>query len=81
LSWIAGQWQIKNFSTAMNKQATIEEPLEAVFSVWSMPRLYNEDQLDKPENQLSVRGWSLWLAVLSCIVNSRYLANRKLYVM
>jgi hypothetical protein len=30
---------------ATNKHGTIEELLEAVFSVRSMPRLYNEQQL------------------------------------
>jgi hypothetical protein len=30
---------------ATDKQATTEELLEAVFTVQSMPRLYNEDQL------------------------------------
>jgi hypothetical protein len=29
---------------AANKHTPIEELLEVVFSVWSMPRLYNEDQ-------------------------------------
>jgi hypothetical protein len=30
---------------AMDTHATIEELLGAVFSVWSVPALYNEDQL------------------------------------
>jgi hypothetical protein len=34
-----------NMSTAMNKHATVED---VMFSMWSMPTLYNEDQLDKP---------------------------------
>jgi hypothetical protein len=31
----------KHISAAMNQHATIEELLESLFSVWSMPRLYN----------------------------------------
>jgi hypothetical protein len=30
--------------------ATIEELLEAVFSVWSMPRIYKKNQLPLEEN-------------------------------
>jgi hypothetical protein len=41
--------------------ATIEEMLEMLFSVWSMPRLYNEDQLPVEESlETAVRrvgGW------------------------
>jgi hypothetical protein len=40
---IARQWHGKHISTATNEHATIEELLETVFSVWSMPRLQNED--------------------------------------
>jgi hypothetical protein len=32
---------------ATNERATVEEPLEAVSSARFMPRLYNDDQLDK----------------------------------
>jgi hypothetical protein len=32
-----------NVTTAMNKHAAVEELLEAMFSVWFMPRLYSED--------------------------------------
>jgi hypothetical protein len=43
---IARQRHGKHISTAMNKHETIEELLEAVFSMQSAPRLYNEDQWD-----------------------------------
>jgi hypothetical protein len=37
-------------SAATNKCATVEEPLEAVSSTCSVPRLYEEDHLDKQES-------------------------------
>jgi hypothetical protein len=37
----ARQWHGKHVSAAMNNHATIEELLEVVFSIWSMPRLYS----------------------------------------
>jgi hypothetical protein len=55
---IAGQWCDKQVSVATDTDATIED---AVFFMWSVPRLHNEDQLDKP-----VGGRSWWLAVLHC---------------
>jgi hypothetical protein len=36
---IAKQWCGKHISAAVNQRATVEELLEAVFSVWSTPRL------------------------------------------
>jgi hypothetical protein len=46
---------------ATDTHATIEELLEAVFSVLSVPRLYNEGQLplrNSPEMAVRrVRGW------------------------
>jgi hypothetical protein len=39
---IAGQHHGKHMSAAMDTHATVEELLEAVFSVWSMPRLHGE---------------------------------------
>jgi hypothetical protein len=39
----AWRWHGKHISAAMNQHA-IEELLEAVFSMWSAPRLYNEDK-------------------------------------
>jgi hypothetical protein len=41
---IARQRHSKHVSAAMNQYATTKEMLEVVFSVWSAPRLYNEDQ-------------------------------------
>jgi hypothetical protein len=38
------QWHSKHISAATIEHATIEELLEVVFSVQSMPRLYSEDQ-------------------------------------
>jgi hypothetical protein len=60
---IATQWHDKHVSTAMNQQATIEELLEVVFSVWSALRLYGEDQQQKLvswRSELAVR--ELWVA-------------------
>jgi hypothetical protein len=34
--------------TATDTYATIGEPLEVVFSVWSVPKLYQEDQIPLP---------------------------------
>jgi hypothetical protein len=44
---VARQWHGKQVSMATNTPTTIEEWWEGVFSVQSMPRLYNEDQQDK----------------------------------
>jgi hypothetical protein len=41
---IARQRRGKHFSAAMNQYATMKELLETVFSKWSSPRLYSEDQ-------------------------------------
>jgi hypothetical protein len=41
---IARQQCDKHISMATNKHATIED---AVFCVWFVPSLYNEDQVDK----------------------------------
>jgi hypothetical protein len=38
-----GNGMLKNVSAATNMQATIEELLEVMFSVWFMPWLYNEN--------------------------------------
>jgi hypothetical protein len=32
---------------AMNQHATIEEPMEMVFAVWSVPRLYSKGHREK----------------------------------
>jgi hypothetical protein len=37
----------KNLSAAMNEQATVEELLEAVFSMQSVPKPYSENQQEK----------------------------------
>jgi hypothetical protein len=42
---IAQQWLSKCHMTAATVTYTIEELLEVVFSVWSVPGLYNEEQL------------------------------------
>jgi hypothetical protein len=46
-SAIARQRHSKHVSTATNQCATVEELFEAVFSVWSILRLYIEDQQEK----------------------------------
>jgi hypothetical protein len=69
---IAGQQRSKHSSEATDPDATIED---TVFSVLSVPRLYKLDQLDKRVSGYSVGDRSRWLALLICIVNSRYLAT------
>jgi hypothetical protein len=44
----ARQQSGKHFFTAMNQYAIIEELLEAVFSMWSVPMLYNNDHQQFP---------------------------------
>jgi hypothetical protein len=46
---VARQWHSKNVSMATNIPATIEQR-EAVFSLRSIPRLYNEDLVGKDLN-------------------------------
>jgi hypothetical protein len=83
---IARHLRGKHVSASADTDATIEDE---VFSVRSVPRLYNEDQLDQPQCRQSVGGRSRRLAVLGYIVSSRYLAmtsdervtNRRLYVL
>jgi hypothetical protein len=41
----ARQWHDKHVSAVTNNYTT-EELLETVFSMWSVPRLYNENQLE-----------------------------------
>jgi hypothetical protein len=41
---IARRQRGKDFSAATNQPATMDELLEAVFSVWSAPRIYSDDQ-------------------------------------
>jgi hypothetical protein len=50
---ISRQRRGKHMSEATNERLTMEGPLEAMFSTWSVLRLYNEDQLDP---SLSHRG-------------------------
>jgi hypothetical protein len=44
---IATQQHGKHGSVARNKHTTVEETLEVMFYVWSMPRIYNKDQPDR----------------------------------
>jgi hypothetical protein len=44
-AFVVRQQLTKHVSTASNMHAAIEELLEAAFSVWSVPRLYNKEQL------------------------------------
>jgi hypothetical protein len=58
----------------MDTHATIEELLEAVFSTWSVPRLYNEKQLllwDSLEPAARERGPELWNPEAEDIVGIR----------
>jgi hypothetical protein len=52
----------------------MEEFLEVVFSVWSMPRLYNKDQQDviSWKSEVGVGGYQS--TVLSCTVRRPYKA-------
>jgi hypothetical protein len=43
----ARQQRSKHVSAAKTKHTTMEEPLNAVFSMWSMPRLYSENHCEK----------------------------------
>jgi hypothetical protein len=44
---IARQQRGKHISATTNQHETVEELFESVFSVWSAPRLYSEDQWEK----------------------------------
>jgi hypothetical protein len=44
---VARQCRSKHVSAATNKYATTDELLGVAFSVWSMPRLYNQDLREK----------------------------------
>jgi hypothetical protein len=70
---IARQQHGKHVSAAKNQHSTIEELLEVVFSVWSVPRLYSEDQWNKlvirrselavSSHELHVSSGSSWSAM------------------
>jgi hypothetical protein len=51
----AGQWLGKHFTGATNRQATIEELLETLFSIGSAPRLYNDDL--SPAEGITEKKW------------------------
>jgi hypothetical protein len=61
---IARQRRHKRVSTSTNKHATVEELLEMVFSIWSVLRLYSEDQPEKSVS-LELRISSQYLAMTS----------------
>jgi hypothetical protein len=62
---VARHWHSKLVSVATDTDSTIGD---MVFSMQSVPKFYNEDQLDMQVSQQSlVRGRSRQLAVLSCI--------------
>jgi hypothetical protein len=57
-----GRWRRdKDVSVATSKHAAIEELLEAMFSMWSMARLYSENQQVK----LVKRSWGVSLSPVS----------------
>lgn len=49
----------KYVSMATNMTATIEEMLEAMFSMWSMQRLHNEDQWGKLVTAVAGGSWGI----------------------
>jgi hypothetical protein len=57
----------KHMSAATNKHATTEELWRAVFSVWSVPRLYNEDKREKLLSWTSKSAFNSqsWVALLA----------------
>jgi hypothetical protein len=54
---IARQWLSTHAHMATDMHATMEELLDTVFSMQSVPRLYNKDETKMGTQQL-VRGWS-----------------------
>jgi hypothetical protein len=80
---IARHWRGKHVSATMNEHAATVEELHDPHSRETMrygnlePRMTvlarASSNFPDPTSQ-SVRGWGLRLSVLSCIVNSRYLA-------
>jgi hypothetical protein len=50
---VARQRRGIHVSTATNQHVTIDVLLEAVFSVWSAPRLYSEDQQQQEVTRVS----------------------------
>jgi hypothetical protein len=67
---IGRQRRAEHVSVETDTDATIED---TVFSLQSLLRSYNEDELYRPVSRQSVRSWSQWLAVLSCVISSHYL--------
>jgi hypothetical protein len=63
---IARQWHSKHISVATDTDTTIED---TVFSMRSMPRLYNEDELGKPVSRISEMAVSRqsWVALLAAV--------------
>lgn len=49
-----------------SQQTTVEELLEAMISMWPLPRLYSKDEQDKLQNHESE------VLAFSCIVSSHY---------
>jgi hypothetical protein len=47
----------------MNQHTTTGELLEVVFSVWSVLKLYNEDQLQEASEKSAVwiGAWDVWI--------------------
>jgi hypothetical protein len=66
----------KHVSAATNKRTTIEDVLEAVFSILSLPILHNKDTA-AAQIMLAMASGNLPAAqsVLNCIVNSHYLST------
>jgi hypothetical protein len=64
---IASQRHFKHMSATTNKHATIDKPLEKMFSVKSVPRLYSEDSRevevedDHVETESNTSTVALWV--------------------
>jgi hypothetical protein len=50
--------QPKRATAATNTHGTVEELLEAVFSIWSLPRLYNENSRPKCLTVTKIWSWA-----------------------
>lgn len=65
---IANKWRGNDISAGKNQHATIEEVLEAMFCMWSVPRFYNEDQREK---LVGGRSRWFWVTLLAAAIQQR----------
>jgi hypothetical protein len=64
-------WHGEHSSSISSKHATIEELLEAVFSVWSMPVLHKKDQQQSQSVSLMEMGLNISTIALQVIVDNK----------